>query len=238
MFTQIWFIFHNIFYLSETIHFSNLERQYRLTMDRTQRKLPLHFYQSEDVISIAKNLLGKQLVTNINGELTAGIIVETEAYMGITDKASHAYNGRFTNRTSTMFEGGGITYVYLCYGIHSLLNVITGPEDTPHAVLIRAIEPTIGTDIMLRRRNMKSLKSNITKGPGALSQALGVSRAINAMDLQGDIIWIEDVNYKIKKNEIVACPRIGIDYAGEDALLPWRFYVRDNIFVSRPVKGL
>lgn len=207
-------------------------------MDIIQRKLPLHFYRNEDVISIAKNLLGKQLVTHIDGELTAGIIVETEAYMGITDKASHAYNGRFTNRTSTMFEEGGVTYVYLCYGIHSLLNVITGPKDIPHAVLIRAVEPTIGTDVMLRRRKMAVLKPNITKGPGALSQALGVDRSVNATDLQGDMIWIEDINHKIEKTQIVACPRIGIDYAGDDALLPWRFYVRGNIFVSRPVKGL
>ncbi|KAA5532154.1 DNA-3-methyladenine glycosylase [Taibaiella lutea] len=207
-------------------------------MHEEKRKLPLHFYQSEDVISIAKSLLGKQISTNINGNVTAGIIVETEAYMGITDKASHAYNGRFTNRTKTMFEDGGITYVYLCYGIHSLLNVITGPKDTPHAVLIRAIEPTTGIDIMLQRRNMTVLKSNITKGPGALSQALGVDRDINAMDLNGDIIWIEDVSYPLNKKQIVACPRIGIDYAGEDALLPWRFYIRDNIYVSRPVKGL
>jgi DNA-3-methyladenine glycosylase len=207
-------------------------------MQQKQRKLPLHFYKSEDVTGIAKGLLGKQISTYIDGNLTAGIIVETEAYMGVTDKASHAYNGRFTNRTKTMFEDGGITYVYLCYGIHSLLNVITGPKDTPHAVLIRAIEPITGIDIMLQRRNMAVLKSNITKGPGALSQALGVDRDINAMDLQGDIIWIEDVSYPLNKKQIVACPRVGIDYAGEDALLPWRFYIRDNIYVSRPVKGL
>jgi len=207
-------------------------------MQQEHYKLPLHFYQSDDVISIARALLGKQISTYIDGNLTAGIIVETEAYMGITDKASHAYNGRLTNRTKTMFEEGGITYVYLCYGIHSLLNVITGPKDTPHAVLLRAIEPVTGIDIMLQRRKMAALKPNITKGPGAMSQALGVDRNINAMDLQDDIIWIEDVNYPLNKKQIVATTRIGIDYAGEDALLPWRFYIRDNIYVSRPVKGL
>src|SRR5690349_15450551 len=133
-------------------------------------KLAYSFYQNTDVNDLAVQLLGKMLFTRIDGELTAGVIVETEAYKGIDDKASHAYGGRFTNRTQVIYEEGGLSYVYLCYGIHHLFNVVTAPKGTPHAVLIRGIEPVKGIDIMLRRRNMVILKPNITAGPGALSK--------------------------------------------------------------------
>jgi len=199
--------------------------------------LPLSFYQSEDVLGIAKGLLGKQLWTNIDGVLTAGTIVETEAYRGIDDKASHAYKGLLTDRTSTMYQLGGIAYIYLCYGIHSLFNVVTGPKGTPHAVLIRAIEPVKGLDMMLQRRKMDILKPNITRGPGAMTQAMGISRAFNASNLQDNSIWIAETNFNMVQQEIVACPRIGVAYAGEDALLPWRFYLKGNVYVSRPIKG-
>jgi DNA-3-methyladenine glycosylase len=199
-------------------------------------KLPESFYQHHDVVNISRNLLGKYLFTCIDGELTGGYIVETEAYNGIIDKASHAYGNRQTPRTSTMFQHGGISYVYLCYGIHEMFNIVTSVEGQPHAILIRAIQPTDGIDIILHRRNMPALKPNITSGPGSVAKALGISRKINAVSLQGDILWIEDRGLNFTDDEIAAVPRVGVDYAGADALLPYRFYVKDNIYVSKPNK--
>lgn len=197
-------------------------------------KLPFSFYQRDNVITLARELLGKQLFTLVDGELTGGTIVETEAYNGVLDKASHAYGGRFTNRTQTMYASGGLSYVYLCYGIHHLFNVVTGVEDTPHAVLIRGLAPTIGLDVMLRRRNMPVLKPNLTAGPGALAKALAIDRNLNAKDLLGDEIWIEDNGVNFNADQIVAAPRIGVAYADDHALLPWRFYVKGNDYVSKP----
>lgn len=197
-------------------------------------KLPYAFYQNEVVTDLAVQLLGKQLFTLVDDELTGGTIVETEAYKGVVDKASHAYGGRLTNRTQVMYEAGGVSYVYLCYGIHHLFNVVTGPQSTPHAVLIRGLEPISGLDIMLRRRNMASLKPNLTAGPGALAKALGIDRGLNAKDLTGEEIWIEDNGIRINPLDIVAGPRIGVAYAQDHALLPWRFYVKGNKFVSKP----
>jgi DNA-3-methyladenine glycosylase len=198
-------------------------------------KLPLAFYQQEDVVSVAKQLLGKLLFTNIDGVITGGMITETEAYDGIVDKACHAYGGRNTNRTATLYLSGGVTYVYLCYGIHHLLNVVSGKEGNPQAVLIRAIEPTQGIETMLLRRKMEKLAPRITAGPGALSQALGIAKQLNAKDLSANEIWIEDfANYK--DQEIVATTRIGVAYAQEHALWPFRFYVKGNKFVSKPNK--
>lgn len=196
-------------------------------------KLPLSFYQQEDVVSVAKQLLGKLLFTNINGKLTGGIITETEAYDGVVDKACHAYGGRNTNRTATMFLNGGITYVYLCYGIHHLLNVVSGKEGNPQAVLIRAIEPTVGVEIMLQRRKMEKLAPRITAGPGALSQALGIDKNLNAKDFLSNEIWIEDAK-AYEDEKIVATTRIGVAYAQEHALWPFRFYIKGNKYVSKP----
>jgi DNA-3-methyladenine glycosylase len=197
-------------------------------------KLPFYFYQNENVTDLARQLLGKQLFTLVDGELTGGTIVETEAYNGVLDKASHAYGGRLTNRTQTMYTTGGVSYVYLCYGIHHLFNVVTAGENTPHAVLIRGIAPTTGLEIMLRRRNMPVLKPNLTAGPGALAKALGIDRSLNAKDLLGEEIWIEDNGISFPEDQIVAAPRIGVAYAEDHALLPWRFYVKGNKFVSKP----
>lgn len=197
-------------------------------------KLPYGFYRSEHVLDLAVRLIGKQLFTCINGQVTGGTIVETEAYHGISDKASHAYGGRLTSRTQTMYEAGGVSYVYLCYGIHHLFNVVTGPEFTPHAVLIRGLEPVAGIDVMLERRNMVAVKPNLTAGPGALAKALGIDRSFNAKDLQGEEIWIEDNGIVIDPLDIVAGPRIGVAYAEDHALLPWRYYVKGNKFVSKP----
>lgn len=197
-------------------------------------KLPLSFYQQEDVISLAKQLLGKKLLTLIDGQLTGGIIVETEAYNGVIDKASHAYNGRFTPRTSTMYKAGGVSYVYLCYGIHYLFNVVTGLEGNPHAVLIRGLEPVDGLSTMLERRKMTKLAPRISAGPGALAQALGIDKNLNAKDLLGDEIWIEDVDIYYEDAQIISSPRVGVAYAQDHALLPWRFYIKGNKFVSKP----
>lgn len=197
-------------------------------------KLPKDFYLSKEVVDIAKNLIGKYLFTNINGEISGGYIVETEAYNGIIDKASHAFGNRLTNRTKTMYAAGGVAYVYLCYGIHEMLNVVTSEEGKPHAVLIRAINPTEGLDLMLERRNFLSLKNNLTAGPGSVAKALGVSRLMNGLSFLGDQIWIEDRGLIFPDDQIATVPRVGVAYAQEDALLPYRFYVKGNPFVSKP----
>lgn len=197
-------------------------------------KLSAEFYQSKKVVSIARNLLGKYLFTNINCEISGGFIVETEAYNGITDKASHAFGNRKTNRTKTMYQAGGVAYVYLCYGIHEMLNVVTSAEGEPNAVLIRAINPTEGIGLMLERRKMISIKNNLTAGPGSVAKAFGVTRKMNGFDLGGDEIWIEDRGLTFLEEEIAVVPRVGVAYAEEDALLPYRFYVKKNLFVSKP----
>ena len=199
-------------------------------------KLPESFYLNTDVVHLAKSLIGKYLFTFIDGVTTGGYIVETEAYNGVIDRASHSYGNRITPRTKTMFMQGGIAYVYLCYGIHEMFNVVTSGEGQPHAILIRAIQPTEGVDEMLFRRSMDKLKPNITQGPGSVARALGISRAINAISLQSDTLWIEDRGLIIPDEDIVAGPRVGVDYAGEDALLPYRFYVKGNVYVSKPNK--
>ena len=199
-------------------------------------KLLQSYYLSSDVVAISKSLLGKYLFTSINGLISGGYITETEAYNGVIDRASHAFGNRKTPRTQIMYEEGGIAYIYLCYGIHEMLNVVTSVEGQPHAILIRAIEPTTGIDIMLARRNMLSLKPNITAGPGSVAKALGIDRKLNGISLQSDTLWIEDKGLSFSDDQIAAVPRIGVAYAGEDALLPYRFYVKGNIYVSKPNK--
>jgi DNA-3-methyladenine glycosylase len=199
--------------------------------------LPESFYTRKDVVKIAKELLGKVLVTNFDGILTSGMIVETEAYAGISDKASHASGGRRTNRTETMYAKGGTAYVYLCYGIHHLFNVVTNVEDVPHAVLIRGLEPLEGIDMMLARRRKEKVEPSLTAGPGALSVAMGIYTNHSGDSLQGPELWIEDRGIKISAKDIVAGTRVGVAYAAEDALLPYRFSVKGNKFVSKG-KGL
>lgn len=197
-------------------------------------KLPESYYLGTDVVNIAKNLIGKYLFTRMDGLISGGYIVETEAYNGVIDKASHAYGNRLTPRTSIMFQQGGVAYIYLCYGIHEMLNIVTSVAGQPHAILIRAIQPTIGLDVMQARRNMAVIKPNITRGPGSVAKALGISRKINGISLQSDTLWVEDQGLTFPDEEIAAGPRIGVDYAGNDALLPYRFYVRGNVYVSKP----
>lgn len=196
-------------------------------------KLTTAFYQDEDVVQLSRALLGKVLATEINGSRTSGIIVETEAYCGRNDKACHAHMGRFTERTKIMYEAGGVAYIYLCYGIHHLFNIITNKSGLADAVLVRAVEPLEGIATMLSRRNMRSVKPNITGGPGVVSQALGIHKRMTGISLNGDSIWVENHGNKIDEEQILARPRVGVAYAEEDALLPWRFSVRGNQFVSK-----
>ena len=195
--------------------------------------LSLNFYIDSDVIKISKKLLGKVLVTNINNNLTSGIIVETEAYAGVKDRASHAYNNKNTQRTLTMYMEGGICYIYLCYGIYYLFNIVTNLKDIPHAILIRALKPLDGLDIICKRRKSRTINYNLTNGPGKLSIALGINNKLNAKSLQSKNIWIQDNGIKIAKKDILSSPRIGVDYAGEDSKLPYRFYIKNNKWVSK-----
>jgi DNA-3-methyladenine glycosylase len=188
-------------------------------------KIPKEFYLRNDVVKISRELLGKVLCTDIDGKYTSGIITETEAYNGIIDKASHAYNNRRTNRTEVMFGEGGVAYVYLCYGIHYLFNIVANKKDTPHAILVRAIKPLEGIETIMERRKAKKLTDKTTIGPGTISQALGITTKHTGIDLTGDTIWLEDRGIKVKPKDIVIGPRVGIDYAQEDKDLPYRFRI-------------
>jgi DNA-3-methyladenine glycosylase len=196
------------------------------------KKLSISFYERDDVVTIAKELLGKVLCTRIDGVLCKGMIVETEAYNGRTDKACHAHFAGKTKRTKIMYDRGGLAYVYLCYGIHHLFNIVTNKKGLADAVLIRGIEPIEGIDHILRRRNKTKLERSVGGGPGIVSQALGISTDQYGTDLTGSLIWIEDHQRTIPEQNIIASPRVGIDYAEEDALLPWRFRIKDNPFTS------
>jgi len=195
-----------------------------------QEKLEPSFFQSSDVVGLSKKLIGCKLSTFIDNRLTSGLITETEAYAGQGDKACHAHLGRFTKRTSVMYEPGGIAYIYLCYGIHHLFNIVTNAKDHADAILIRAIEPIDGIDIMLKRRQKTKLDKSLTSGPGNLTKAFGLTKDHNARSVCSERIWLEDKTTEI--NNIIETTRIGIDYAEEDALLPWRFYNADSQFIS------
>jgi len=188
------------------------------------------FFERTDVTQIARELLGCKLFTKIDNQLTGGIIVETEAY-SYKERGCHAYNMKRTARTQVMFGKPGTLYVYLCYGMYSLVNIVTNKEDVPEAVLIRAIEPTEGLDFM-QTRCAKIKIDRLTAGPGKLTRALGITRNLNGIALTSDLIWIEKGGQE-SKSVIVSTTRIGIDYAGDDAQLPWRFYLRGNLWVSK-----
>jgi DNA-3-methyladenine glycosylase len=198
-------------------------------------KLNEDFYQRTDVVEIARELLGKILYTRVDGVITGGIIVETEAYSW-KERGCHAYGARKTARNAIMFEKGGFAYVYLCYGIHFLFNVVTNGKNTPEAVLIRALEPVAGADRMRLRRSFLKNDLHLTSGPGKLTKALGIGRSFNGKFLLDDEIWIEDSGTKVAPTNIEASERIGIDYAGDDARLPWRFSIAGNAWVSGKVK--
>jgi DNA-3-methyladenine glycosylase len=188
-------------------------------------KLPKSFYLRDDVVKISKELLGKVLCSFTEGKFTSGIITETEAYEGEIDKASHAYNNRRTDRTEIMFAEGGKAYVYLCYGIHHLFNIVTHKKDVPHAVLVRAIKPIDGIETILERRKKDKLTAKTTIGPGTVSEALGIKTKHTGTDLTGNLIWLEDRKIKINSKDIIIGPRVGIDYAGDHAHWPYRFRI-------------
>jgi DNA-3-methyladenine glycosylase len=195
-------------------------------------KLNKHFYIREDVTEVAKDLIGKYLWTNFNNQLTAGKIVETEAYSGAKDQACHAFPDKRTERTEVMYRSGGVAYVYFVYGMHHLFNIVTNIEGKADAVLIRAIEPVVGLDVMQARRSMLITNKNLTGGPARLTQALGIKVKHNSTDLTGNSIWLTEGEQVNSKN-ITASTRIGVEYAGEDAFLPWRYYIIDNKYVSK-----
>ena len=195
-------------------------------------KLPREFYTRPDVLTISRDLLGKLLVVpGPNGERVSGKIVEVEAYRGPEDRASHAYGGRRTKRTETMYGRGGVAYVYFVYGMYYQFNVVSNVQDVPHAILVRALEPVEGIEIMRARRHSHP-DHNLTNGPGKLCIAMGIDRQLDAADLLGDRVWIEDYE-KVSPRRIARGPRIGIDYAEQWIDKPWRFWIKDNRYVSR-----
>lgn len=197
-------------------------------------KLPVGFYRQDDVVSVARDLLGKYVYSLVDGQLTGGIIVETEAYRGPDDRGSHAYNNKRTPRNEMMYSAGGVAYMYICYGIHDMLNIVTGTEGMSHAALIRAIEPIEGLDIMRIRRGVFDQDRRLCQGPGALAKALGLTKLHNGADLQGDIVWLTDHGITYRDEQVVASARVGMNFEGPYKTIPWRFYVRGNQFVSRP----
>jgi len=195
-------------------------------------KLAQSFYTRSDVVQISKELLGKYLFTYMDGVLTGGKIVETEAYCGENDLACHSHSGKRTSRTEIMFHTGGVAYTYLIYGIYTLFNVITNEAGKADAVLIRAIEPIEGIPEMLLRRNHAKVTPRLTAGPGLLTLALGINKKHYGTDLTGNVIWLEDWNEQVPEDQIIASPRVGVGYAGADALLPWRFRLKNSKWTS------
>jgi DNA-3-methyladenine glycosylase len=192
---------------------------------RRSSLLPRSFYLRDDVVAVSRELLGKVLVTEIDGRRTGVIITETEAYAGATDRASHAYGDRRTRRTEPIYGPGGTAYVYLCYGIHHLFNVVTGAAGLPHAVLVRAGAVHSGLQDMLERRGKRQPDRTLLAGPGSLAKALGITTALTGSSLLDGPIRIEDHGLEIDETCISVGPRVGIDYAGEDAARPYRFRV-------------
>lgn len=197
--------------------------------------LPLSFYLRNDVVQIAKDLLGKVLVTNWNGEKTSGRIVETEAYEGEIDLASHASKGK-TKRTGVIYEQGGLAYVYLCYGIHQMFNIVTNQKEVPHAILIRGVEPIEGIETMLRRTGKTNLDATLTRGPGNVGKAFGFHTSQCGMQLTSKEMHIVDDGFVVEADLIHSSPRIGVDYAGEHALWHYRFFIKGNKYVSGKIK--
>jgi len=193
------------------------------------------FYVSEDVVNIAKRLLGKIVISEVDSYYTSGIIVETEAYRAPEDKASHAYGNKKTDRTITMFSKPGIAYIYLVYGFHHLFNVVTAPKDIAHAVLVRAVEPIEGIDTMLKRRKKDKVDPNLTNGPGKWTQAFGITTALNGMDITNEesLVRIYSNGLEVAPEDIIESVRVGVDYAQEWAKKPWRFRMKGSGWVGK-----
>jgi DNA-3-methyladenine glycosylase len=196
------------------------------------KKLPLSFYARKDVVLIARELIGKIITTRFEGQITSARIVETEAYVGITDKASHSFGSRRTARNEHMYSSAATAYVYICYGLHQMLNIVTNDRDIPDAVLIRAVEPIDGIEIMLKRTGKKIADKTLTRGPGNVAKALGIFKHHSGNYLLGDEIYLTDDNSGIADENIGTSARIGVESAGADALLPYRFYIKGNKYVS------
>lgn len=203
--------------------------------DVAVKKLPVSFFLRNDVVQIAKELIGKILVTIWDGETTSGRIVETEAYEGEIDNASHASKGR-TKRTEVIFGEGGKAYVYLCYGLHQMFNIVTNHKAIPHAILIRAVEPIEGIPTMLMRTGKKKIDNTLTRGPGNVGKAFGFHTSHCGLSLQSEELYILDDGYKLKKSDIIPSRRIGVDYAGEHAEWHYRFFLKANKYVSGRIK--
>lgn len=197
-------------------------------------KLSNDFYRRDDVVNISRELLGKHLFVNTENEITGGIIVETEAYRGPEDVGSHAFNNRRTARNEIMYGTGGVVYMYICYGIHNMLNIVTGMENTAHAILIRALQPTTGIEIMRERRSVFNDDNRLCRGPGALAQALALRKVHNGISLQDNEIWIEDHGLLFNDDETIAGPRIGLNIDEPYKSIPWRFYKKGDPNVSKP----
>ncbi|MCA1617962.1 MAG: DNA-3-methyladenine glycosylase [Acidobacteria bacterium] len=197
-------------------------------------RLGRDFYTRADTLAVARELLGKRLVVPAEGGgRVSGRVVEVEAYLGAEDRAAHSFGGRRTRRTETMYAAGGTAYVFFVYGMHHQFNVVTGPAGRPHAVLVRAVEPEEGIESMRERRPV-SKERELTSGPGKLCRALGIDLTFDGEDLTaGRRVWLEETRVVYKPDEVASGARIGVDYAGEDALRPWRFWVRGNEYVSR-----
>jgi DNA-3-methyladenine glycosylase len=198
------------------------------------QSLKRDFYMRADTLRVARELLGKRLVVpSEEGARVSGRIVEVEAYLGVEDRAAHSYGGRRTRRTETMYGVGGLAYVFFVYGMHHQFNVVTGPEGLPHAILVRGVEPEEGRELMRERRHV-SKERELTSGPGKLCRALGLDLTFDGEDLTTSRrVWLEETGVKFRPQQIAAGPRIGVDYAAEDALRPWRFWVGGNEYVSR-----
>lgn len=196
------------------------------------KKIPLSFYARKDVVAIAKDLIGKIIVTNFYGSITSGRIVETEAYVALTDKASHSFGGKRTARNEHMYAAAGTAYVYICYGLHQMMNIVTNDKDIPDAILIRAVEPLEGIDIMLKRTGKPTLDKTLTRGPGNVGKALGILKHHSGNHLLGNKIYLMDDHLKINEEQIGTSVRIGVESAGADSLFPYRFYLKGNKYVS------
>ncbi len=198
-------------------------------------RLPLSFYRNPDVLEVSRALIGKVIVSSIGDQICSGIIVETEAYRAPEDKASHAYDNRCTDRTRVMFYRGGHAYIYLCYGIHHLFNIVTGPRGEAHAVLLRAIEPLEGLQTMRKRRTIEGSDRQLTNGPGKLSEALHLKTKYTGIDMLSAEapFWIEDRSLAPDPSDVQATKRIGVEYSEECADWPWRFIWNGNPWVSK-----
>lgn len=196
------------------------------------KKIGLDFYTRKDVVAIAKDLIGKIIVTKFKGITTSGRIVETEAYVAHVDKASHSFGGRRTARNEHMYAKPGTAYVYICYGMHQMFNIVTNEKDIPDAILVRAVEPLTGIDTMLQRTGKQAMDFTLTRGPGNVGKAFGIFKKHSGLNLLGNEIYLADDGFQMKENEMGSSKRIGVEGAFPDSELPYRFYVRGNKHVS------